>query len=123
MRLRRPSQFRAVFTGGIRIAVGPLNVYALENQLGRLGLGLAISRRVGGAVVRNRIKRRIRESFRLLQHDFPCGYDLVVRARPHQVLTFAEYQRLLAKAVGRLHRLWTEKTSQSDDRSAPSPSR
>lgn len=123
MRLRRPRQFRAVFTGGIRIATGPLNVYALRNELGRLRLGLAVSRRVGPAVVRNRIKRRMREAFRLLQHDLPCGYDLVVRARPHPVLTFAEYQRLLAKAVRQLHRSWTEKTSQSDDPSAPSPSR
>lgn len=123
MRLRRSSQFRAVLAGGIRHAVGPLNVYALPNELGRPRLGLAISRRVGPAVLRNRVKRRLREAFRLLQHDLPTGYDLVISARPHKMLTLAEYQSILSKAVRVLHRLWVDKTSQPDDPSAPSPSR
>ena len=115
MRLRRPSQFRAVLSGGVRKAVGPLNVYALPNKLGQPRLGLAVSRRVGRAVVRNRIKRRMREAFRLMQNDLPRGYDLVISARPHEMLTLAEYQHLLSKAVRVLHRSWTEKPSQSDD--------
>ena len=41
MRLRRQSQFRAVLSAGIRKSVGPLNVYAFPNKLGRLRLGLA----------------------------------------------------------------------------------
>ena len=115
MRLRRPSQFRVVLAGGVRKAVGPLNVYALPNKLGQPRLGLAVSRRVGRAVVRNRIKRRMREAFRLMQNDLPTGYDLVISARPHEMLTLAEYQHLLSKAVRVLHRSWTEKPSQSDD--------
>ncbi len=123
MRLRRQSQFRAVLSAGIRKSVGPLNVYAFPNKLGRLRLGLAVSRRVGPAVFRNRVKRRVREAFRLLQHDLPRGYDLVVRARPHDLLTLAEYQRILFKAVGALHRSWTNKVDQPDSGSASSPSR
>lgn len=123
MRLRRQSQFRAVLSAGIRQSVGPLNVYALPNELGRPRLGLAVSRRVGPAVFRNRVKRRVREAFRLLQHDLPRGYDLVVRARPHDLLTLAEYQRILFKAVRALHRSWTNKADQPDSGSASSPGR
>ncbi len=121
MGLHRPSQFRTVLADGLRKAVGPLNVYALPNELGQPRLGLAVSRRVGRAIVRNRMKRRMREAFRLLQHDLPQGYDLVIRARPHEMLTLAEYQHLLSKAVRVLHRSWTEKPSQSDDPPSPSP--
>ena len=123
MRLRRRSQFRAVLSAGIRKSVGPLNVYARRNGLGRPRLGLAVSRRVGPAVFRNRVKRRVREAFRLLQHDLPRGYDLVVRARPHDLLTLAEYQRILFKAVRVLHRSWVNKADQPDSGSASSPSR
>ncbi|MEE9129741.1 MAG: ribonuclease P protein component [Phycisphaerales bacterium] len=123
MRLRRRSQFRVVLSAGIRKSIGPLNVYALPNELGRPRLGLAVSRRVGPAAFRNRVKRRVREAFRLLQHDLPCGYDLVVRARPHDLLTLAEYQRILFNAVRALHRSWANKADQPDSGSASSPGR
>ncbi len=45
-------------------------------------LGLTVSRKVGNAVVRNRVKRRIREWYRRARADFPEGGDLVVIARP-----------------------------------------
>ncbi len=120
MRLRRRSQFRAVLSAGIRKSVGPLNVYALPNELGRPRLGLVVPRRVGPAVLRNRVKRRVREAFRLLQHDLPRGYDLVVRARPHDLLTLAEYQRILFKALRALHRSWVNKADQPDSGSTSS---
>ena len=123
MRLRRPSQFRAVLSGGIRKSAGPITVYALPNEVGRPRLGMAISRRVGGAVTRNRMRRRMREAFRLQQHDLGPGYDLVISARPHELLTLAEYQHLLAKAARQLHRSWTNHANLSNEPPASLPGR
>ena len=115
LRLRNTKLILNVLESGIRKSVGPLVVIGLPNELNHHRLALAVPRIVGGAVARNRIKRLIRESNRLLQHDLPQGYDLVVRVKPHEVLSLAEYQRLLFKAIGSIHRQWIikqEKTNQ-----------
>jgi ribonuclease P protein component len=66
-------------------------------------LGLTVSRRVGGAVVRTRVKRRIREWFRRHRSEFPKGKDLVVIARPAAAaLSSEELGRELEGALGRL---------------------
>jgi len=51
-----------------------------RNGLGRSRLGITASRKVGGAVVRNRVKRLIREVFRLHKEIFPRGCDIVISA-------------------------------------------
>lgn len=114
MRLTRAREYQRVYAARISRTLGPLVVFALPNTLGHPRLGLAASRRVGRAHERNAIKRRIREAFRHLQHDLPIGYDFVVRVRPHSVLTLAEYQKLLSKAMRGLHLRWRE-WEQADD--------
>ena len=109
-RLRLPREFSAVYEGKTRESRGPLTVYALPNELGYPRLGMSVSRKVGTAVRRNRIRRLIRESFRLLQHDFPPGYDLVVVVRPHEPLILAEYQKLLMGLLVRLHGTWQRRS-------------
>ena len=109
-RLRLPREFAAVYDAKVRESRGPLTVYALPNELGHPRLGMSVSRKVGNAVRRNRIRRLIRESFRLLRHDLPKGYDLVVVVRRHDALTLAEYQKLLAALLVRLHGTWEKRT-------------
>ena len=104
--LRLPSEFAAVYEAKTRESRGPLTIYALPNALGHPRLGMSVNRKVGTAVRRNRIRRLIRESFRLLQHDLPQGYDLVVVVRPHEPLILAEYQKLLSAMLVRLHNTW-----------------
>ena len=104
--LRLPSEFSAVYEARVRESRGPLMVYALPNTLGYPRLGMSVNRKVGTAVRRNRIRRLIRESFRLLQHDLPQGYVLGVVVRPHEPLILAEYQKLLMALILKLHRAW-----------------
>ena len=108
--LRLPAEFSAVYEAKTRESRGPLTVYALPNELGHPRLGMSVSRKVGNAVRRNRIRRLIRESFRLLQHDLPTGYDLVVVVRPHEPLMLADYQKLLMALLVRLHNTWSKRT-------------
>ena len=104
--LRLPAEFQAVYEGKVRESRGPLTLYALPNKLDHPRLGMSVSRKVGTAVRRNRIRRLLREAFRLLQHDLPQGYDWVVVVRPHEPLILAEYQKLLMALIVRLHQAW-----------------
>lgn len=115
MRLTHSRQFAAVYNDGVRRSSGPITVIALANGLDHNRLGLSIGRRLGGAVVRSRLKRCLREAFRLLQHDAPTGYDVVVVARPHDPLPQPEYQRLLRSALERVHRAAGDRPARPDD--------
>lgn len=80
-RLRRKSDFDAAYARGRRLGDGFFTVIALRNECGAPRLGLAVAvRAAGGAVPRNRLRRLIRESFRLHQDALP-PLDLVVSAR------------------------------------------
>jgi len=80
-RLRRKPDFEAVHARGRRMGNGFFAVTARFNDLDRPRLGLAVaSKTAGGSVQRNRIRRVIRESFRLHQHELPA-VDIVVSAR------------------------------------------
>ncbi|MCL4209372.1 MAG: ribonuclease P protein component [Phycisphaeraceae bacterium] len=108
MRLTHDQEFQHVFDGQVRHAVGPVVVYGRPNGLECSRLGLTVSRRVGGAVLRNRIKRLLRESFRLDRHTWPASYDLVIVVRPHHIRTLDDYRAALTAAVASIHEQWTK---------------
>jgi len=81
-RLRKRSDFARVYAAR-RAASDPfLVVYVLENGLTWSRLGLSVGKRVGGAVRRNRIRRRLREAFRKNKADLPTGLDIICVAKP-----------------------------------------
>jgi ribonuclease P protein component len=80
-RLRSGAEFRQVYDQGRSAADGNLVVYVVGNSLEHPRLGLSVSRKVGGAVQRNRWKRLIREAFRLYRLELPMSVDLVVIPR------------------------------------------
>src|SRR5947209_14390597 len=79
--LRRGSDFRRVYERRRSASDAWLIVYACPNGLPHARLGLSVSRKVGGAVRRNRLRRLYREAFRLTRADLPTGLDLVLIPR------------------------------------------
>ena len=82
-RLSRSRDFDAVYRKGRSVSTRYLVLYSFpRDDGGGPRLGLAVSRKVGGAVTRNRVKRRLRAAFDQLASSLPAGTDYVLIVRP-----------------------------------------
>src|SRR6516162_3844209 len=79
--LRRPMDFKRVYNRRRSASNDLLIVYAAPNDLPYSRLGLSVSRKFGGAVQRNRMRRLFREAYRLTRHQMPVGLDLILIPR------------------------------------------
>ena len=92
--LKKNSDFRRLYAKG-KSAVTPfLVLYARPNRLGENRLGYTVSVKIGHAVVRNRVRRRLREIYRLNAPQLRQGHDIVIVARSRAV--GSEYRKLNA---------------------------
>ena len=96
-RLLSTKDYERVYAEGRKIVEEWAVLYYARNQLPHCRLGITISRKMGKAVSRNRIKRRLKEAFRLNKHKLSPGYDLTVVVRKKAMdLSFHEIEgRLL----------------------------
>lgn len=79
--LKNYNEFKEVFDNGKSFANKYLVMYVKPDIKGKDKLGIQVSKKVGNSVVRHRLTRLIRESFRLNENSFKHGLDLVVIAR------------------------------------------
>ena len=79
--LRKNWDFQLVYKKGTSYANRYLVMYVLKNQLNRNRIGISVSKKVGNSVVRHHLTRLIRESYRLNEEKFACGYDMIVIVR------------------------------------------
>ena len=79
--LKKNKDFQNVYKHGISYANKYLVMYVLDNKTSQNRLGISVSKKVGNSIVRHRLTRLIRESYRLQEDRFKCGFDIVVIAR------------------------------------------
>jgi ribonuclease P protein component len=80
--LSRPQDFAAIQEAGTTRSHALLAARLLRTDLETTRFGLATGRALGGAVVRNRVRRRLREALRVMAPSFQPGWDVLIIARP-----------------------------------------
>jgi ribonuclease P protein component len=103
-RLRRRSEFQRVMDQGMRAGDQRLQIWALPNNLDHARLGLIVGRKHGNAVRRHRIKRILREAFRLSRADLPTGLDLACAPRAGATIELPETIESLTRVANQLAR-------------------
>lgn len=97
LRVTRRRDFERVFAHGRRAGNAFMRVWVVPNGLDHPRVGVAVGRRQGGAVQRNRLKRIVREAARLSMSEFPPGLDIICAPRPSPMLTLRKCRASLVR--------------------------
>lgn len=111
--LKKNKDFQLTYKTGKSYANKYLVMYIRENGTSGNRLGLSVSKKVGNSVVRHRITRLLRESYRLQEEYFRRGYDLVIIARPQaRDKSYHEIESAVIH-LGKLHHIYSQDTQQN----------
>ena len=103
--LKNNQQFRFVYKNGRSFANMYFIMYVKENGLDKNRIGISVSKKVGNSVVRHRITRLVRESYRLHESVFNSGLDMVIIARPAAASIGYEEAESALLHLAKLHHL------------------
>ncbi len=95
MRILRKADFNRAFAARCTVSDPHLVIQVAANDLDHPRVGLVVGRRHGNAVKRNRLRRLLREAFRLEQHNIPAGLDYVLVPRPGAPADLETFRRSL----------------------------
>ncbi len=111
--LDQNGQFQRLYRRGKSVVTPTMVVYALPNRMGRVRLGITAGKKVGGAVLRNRAKRRIRELFRTSLANIRPGTDICIVARTYTV--HAPHKKMVRDFHTAMHKLEVWKDEETAD--------
>jgi ribonuclease P protein component len=120
-RIKTPADFDRCYARKKSASDNVLLVYVCENELPHPRLGCSVSKKIGGAVVRNRYKRLFREAFRLKQHELPAGIDLVLIPRAGEEPSLEAVKESLLKLAHQAARRLFDAKKPSTPRGAARP--
>lgn len=103
--LKKNHQFQFVYKYGRSYANKYLVMYIKENGTERNRIGISVSKKVGNSVVRHRVTRLIRESYRLHEAVFNSGLDIVIVARANAAAVGYEETEKALLHLGKLHHI------------------
>ena len=103
--LKKNEQFRFVYKNGRSYANKYFIMYVKENGLDKNRIGISVSKKVGNSVVRHRITRLVRESYRLHEIVFNSGLDIVIVARASAATVGYEEIENALLHLGKLHHI------------------
>ena len=107
--LKKNKDFQNVYRRGKSYANKYLVMYVTENKDAKNRIGISVSKKVGNSVVRHRITRLIRESYRLQEENFKSGYTIVIIARASaKEVGFHQIESALMH-LGGLHKITKKK--------------
>ena len=113
--LKSNNDFQYVYKNGKSYANRYLIMYVLENNEDINRLGISVSKKVGNSVIRHRVKRLIRESYRLHEKMFNSGLNIVVIARiSASQISYAETESALLH-LSKLHKIIKCKNTECDE--------
>lgn len=113
--LKKNKDFQVVYKNGKCVVNRYLVMYILPNGKEKNRIGISVSKKVGNSVVRHRVKRLIKESYRIQEARFSNGLDIVVIARKSaRTRTYADMERALVH-LGKLHHIIDNDTEKFDD--------
>ena len=101
--LKKNHEFKRLYSKGKSAATQCVVVYCRRNGKPENRLGVTVSAKIGGAVQRNRVRRRLKEIYRLNEHALPAGYDIVVVARVRS--RYAGYREIEVSVLSAFRKL------------------